>query len=95
MSAYKMPRVSCAYGAPMGRRAIGLPNGRVRLVRVYLDSGGYDNGGAYWGIGKPLYMATNLPLNDGDSEYTDFVRANSRREAAELMQCADYLVRGV
>jgi hypothetical protein len=25
------------------------------LRRVTLDSGGYDQGGAYWGIGKPLY----------------------------------------
>lgn len=52
------PRVNARYGAPMGR-----PNGHVdpdatgpfALQRVPIDSGGYDRGGAYWGLGEPLY----------------------------------------
>lgn len=30
---------------------------KVSLQCVRLDSGGYDKGGAYWGIGMPLYWA--------------------------------------
>lgn len=35
---------------------------RCRLFRVNIDSGGYDEGGAYWGTGQPLYclMSDNL-----------------------------------
>lgn len=29
--------------------------GLFYLRRVPLNSGGYDSGGAYWGIGAPLY----------------------------------------
>lgn len=54
------PDVNCRYGAPMGRQsskgytvtADALP---LRLVRVPIDSGGYDRGGAYWGLGEPMY----------------------------------------
>jgi hypothetical protein len=51
------------YGAQMGRSPLPehkLPfdtADKLRLHRVYLDSGGYDKGGAYWGIGLPLYYA--------------------------------------
>lgn len=48
--------VSCKYGAPMGRHT-GPADlfGRCYLRRVPLDRGGYDRGGAYWGLGPPLY----------------------------------------
>jgi len=42
---------------------------------VRLDMGGYDEGGAYWGRGAPLYCA-EAP------EYRRFTRARSRAEAA-------------
>ena len=32
---------------------------RLYLRRLYLDSGGYDEGGAYWGHSQPLYWATD------------------------------------
>lgn len=55
-----MPTVSTRYGAPMGRRDDVLdfsePNS-INLFEVKLDSGGYDNGGAYWGRGDPLFVA--------------------------------------
>jgi len=49
-------------GASLGRVNV-RPNGgdwteegkRFHVRRVRLDSGGYDSGGAYWGIGAPLY----------------------------------------
>ena len=70
------PPVSCAYGAPMGRRTgpdyLETSEGKIHLVRVRLNSGGYDSGGAYWGIGAPLWYAEDL---DGNCR---FFRAASR-----------------
>lgn len=46
-------------GAPLGRVPADCPEpdkaARVYASRVRLNSGGYDSGGAYWGIGAPLY----------------------------------------
>lgn len=54
-----LPDVNCQYGAPMGRGQSHARNKEIlvkfRLSRVYVNSGGYDRGGAYWGIGAPLY----------------------------------------
>lgn len=33
------------------------PMPRVHIQRVHTDTQGYDSGGAYWGLGKPLYYA--------------------------------------
>jgi hypothetical protein len=78
--------VSSVYGAPMGRRSGAMrdptePAPRsVRLFRVRLDSGGYDAGGAYWGVSgrgaAPLWCAT-----DG-VDFEEYVRAGSRAHAA-------------
>lgn len=75
--------VSARYGAPMGRREDGyletdLPR-FVRLFRVRLDSGGYDDGGAYWGHGAPLWCAED---EDGNRK---FIRASSRERAALML----------
>lgn len=63
----------------MGRSAYGIPENldprSVRVFRVRLDSGGYDDGGAYWGHYQSLYCAT-----DGDN-YRQFTRALSRADA--------------
>lgn len=75
--------VNSQYGAPMGRASYGRqPDAArpVRLFRVRLDSGGYDDGGAYWGHGAPLYCATD------DADYREFTRANHRAVAVALMQ---------
>ena len=72
--------VSSHYGAPMGRRADGYLETRikryVRLFRVRINQQGYDDGGAYWGIGEPLFCAI-----DGDGN-RQFIRAASRFLAA-------------
>jgi hypothetical protein len=62
-----LPRLSSRYGAPMGRhsvRSYETKRGEViqldvtekaapfHLVRIPLDSQGYDAGGAYWGHSK-------------------------------------------
>ena len=53
-----VPEVSSKYGAPMGRRETNQDCvGKVSLRRIPINSGGYDSGGAYWGLGQPLYWA--------------------------------------
>lgn len=56
--------VVCTYGAPIGRMSCGTKpdNERVYKRNVPINSGGYDSGGAYWGIGKPLYVEYNKDL---------------------------------
>ena len=60
----------------------------VSVFRVRLDSGGYDDGGAYWGIGKPLFCA-----RDDDETFRLFVRATSRAEAIAQMRIAPHLLK--
>lgn len=92
----KMSKVNSQYGAPMGRRSFGLIQNceprTVRLFRVNLDQGGYDDGGAYWGTGEPIYCATDTPdlsRNIGTtslhSSYFDTVRASNRAHACLLL----------
>lgn len=79
-------KVNCQYGAPMGRPEYikyELPEGvKIRLFKVKLNSQGYDDGGAYWGLGKPLYCAQAVY----DSDYREFFRCNSRDEAKEMVK---------
>ena len=79
------PPVSSRYGAPLGRAGCALHNldpdaGRIYLHRVRLNSGGYDRGGAYWGLGPPLFVAMD------QTGETAFLRARSRNAAkAEIL----------
>lgn len=90
-----IPDCNCKYGAPMGRRTWGVlehdEEMKLYLFHVPLDSGGYDRGGAYWGSGQKLYCATDKPSDD--CTYYQFVRANSRKEAAELLGIPNYRLR--
>jgi len=77
--------VNCKYGAPMGRSNVGshpvtITRGnagrickcdqtKVYTKHVPLDQG-YDAGGAYWGIGAPLYVSFTADLS-----YIEFNRA--------------------
>lgn len=80
-------RVASHRGAPMGRSTFttGLyatPAGEshtVTLYRVRLDSGGYDKGGAYWGVPDNLYCA----YSDG---FQAFARAENAAQAAEKIK---------
>jgi hypothetical protein len=80
--AKQFPDVFTRYGAPMGRSSSPLGDGprSVRLFRVRLDSGGYDEGGAYWGRGGALYCAQ---CPEGGRRFT---RAKSRADAARLLE---------
>lgn len=81
----KLSNVSCKYGGPLGRASDSSLSGKVRLVRVCLDKGGYDEGGAYWGIGEPVWWAED---RDGN---TCFLRAPNREAAkAKLVDCRFY-----
>jgi hypothetical protein len=75
---------SSQYGAPMGRPTTGdAPRDKVSLFRVTMIDGAYDDGGAYWGMGMPLFCARGEAVN-GD-EFQRFVRAGSRAKAAEAL----------
>lgn len=86
MTAIQLDNVSSRYGSPMGRRdSTGLEScvpRFVRLQRIRLDAGGYDSGGAYWGLRRPgesLFVA-----EDGDGN-RQFVSAGSRAQAALIL----------
>lgn len=54
---------------------------KIRLRRVRLDSGGYDQGGAYWGGGTPLYYYYQ---DQGDVD--GYLRARDREHAKTLIR---------
>jgi hypothetical protein len=68
----KLSKAYDQYGSSMGRCGNEPVSGdpqrsaplKFSLQRVRLNAGGYDHGGAYWGIGRPLYRAEA----DGDAE---------------------------
>lgn len=83
------PHVSSRYGAPMGRTSDHLSgliieetDSRFTLRRVPINSGGYDSGGAYWGLGQPLFW-WSVEITEGDArdECSGFFRASSRDAA--------------
>lgn len=53
------PKLSCKYGAPMGRCSDSLdPDTPIALLCVSKPQGEYDSGGAYWGTSSkegPVY----------------------------------------
>ncbi len=67
-------KVNCQYGAPMGRHNIDTCpksecngqafsyTGKLFDTHVRLDTGGYDKGGCYWGIGRQLRVEYNKSL---------------------------------
>lgn len=75
--------VNCRYGSPLGRvswcKAGTSPKpSDIRSQRIRLDSGGYDEGGAYWGHGSPMYYVTDV----GET-FEFFARERSRGAAVE------------
>lgn len=77
------PKVDCSRGAPMGRpqsfservAEVVADTGPFYLRRVRLNSGGYDCGGAYWGVGAPLYYY------EGASGMSGYTRGRTRDDA--------------
>lgn len=87
MSEYKFEKGYSQYGAQMGRREYNKPPQKkiVSLFEVRLDSGGYDNGGAYWGIGERLWCAMADEDSTGEEQYRAFTRAHNRKAAAFML----------
>lgn len=75
--------VSSRYGAPMGRPTgpdyLEVSAGPFYLRRIRINGGGYDSGGAYWGLGPPLFYVED---QDGNSS---FFRARSREDAKRIL----------
>lgn len=71
-------------GAAMGRGTYEGDRdfaGRIYLRRVYLDQGGYDRNGTYFGHGAPLYWcASEDDPNDGIT-IDRMLRAGTRAQA--------------
>lgn len=67
-------------GAPLGRvnYADSRVFGCIWIERVPLNASGYDEGGAYWGQGAPLWWIASLDRNATLDYYT---RAQTRDEA--------------
>jgi hypothetical protein len=85
------PNVNSQYGAPMGRRQTGYgadPTTKFNLVHIRLNNGGYDRGGAYWGIDKPLYYyhAYETHPNEKEVDISDFIRAYDREDAKTIIR---------
>lgn len=74
-----VPRVDAGLGAPMGRFSQPLNrDGKWKADRIRIDTGGYDKGGAYWGLRRPgesLYA-----VQDGMGNVA-FVDATSKKAA--------------
>lgn len=118
------PRVHSQYGAPMGRPGFGhgaQPTTPFELRKIRLNQGGYDDGGAYWGTGAPLYWYCayesgektvpgstckycnapswdkwgecrwssdsqhHFPTEPEEVEISDYIRADSREHAKEII----------
>jgi hypothetical protein len=70
-----------ARGAALGRANLYGDSefaGKLTLRRVYLNSGGYDSLGTYWGHGTPLYWYAS-----DDGTVDGVVRARSRVAAKD------------
>jgi hypothetical protein len=52
------------YGAPMGYRTTAPTSTTLLVRRVKIDRGGYAPDGAYFGIGKPVYVVTDADSGD-------------------------------
>ena len=95
---YKFEKGFSQYGAQMGRSEYGRPPQKkiVRLFRVKVDSGGYDNGRAYWGHHQYLWCAMADEDATGQEQYRAFVRAWDRKSAAEALGLNNtQLIKGV
>jgi len=82
----RLPKAYSQYGASMGRRDnITEPAYHVKfqLQKMQINSGGYDTGGAYWGVGMPMYHAAGY----GAEELQEmFFRARDRAQAREIVK---------
>lgn len=55
------------------------------LRRLYLNSGGYDSSGSYFGIGAPLYQYWDEDTGDISGTLRAYSRDTAKREIAADM----------
>jgi hypothetical protein len=80
-------KVSCKYGAPMGRHTGPYyidTSAKVYLRKIPLDNGGYDKGGAYWGHGDTLWETI-------DHEGNGFIFRASNRDSAKAHILSEFI----
>jgi hypothetical protein len=56
---------------------------KLHLNRIRLNLGGYDSGGAYWGVGAPLWHAW-ADAGEETEAVEAFFRASDREEARAI-----------
>jgi hypothetical protein len=84
----KLSKGYSKYGADEGRSSTGLDESPP-IIRFYLrdiltgDDGAYDEEGAYWGMGNPVYWAY-CDDHEGQEVINRFFRAKNRTEAKEI-----------
>lgn len=93
----ELPNVTSPYGAPMGRKsfypAFREQSVKLHLQKVPINSGGYDSGGAYWGL--PVYGRSDDSWGhlyrawSSDGLISFYLRSWSR-ETARLAILKDY-----
>ena len=97
MSISPLPRTTGWMGDPSRGAQLGRPITesdavppvpfRFYLQRIRLDAGGYDSGGAYCGIGAPLYR---LEAGEGPDDLKEwpsgFLRARTRADAKRQLR---------
>lgn len=76
-----LSNVSCSRSAPLERSSDGPPPAgtecHVDTVEMDKDDMAYDTGGAYWGLGNPIFMIWHEHEDGGEQ----FVRASGKCEA--------------
>lgn len=73
------PNAASFRGASLGRAGTGATvntSGPFHLVKIRIDQGGYDKGGAYWGLGEQLWGYC-----DETGTVTGYFRAPDRTSA--------------
>jgi len=85
----QFPMSDCSRGAPMGRESVGpddyFKQSSLQCFRVEMSGYGcYDDGGAYWGQGMPLYCVRDMATRG--NEFARYIRASSRAKALEALQ---------
>ena len=81
-------RRGAALGRPNQDATASDASFKFQLTRVRLNQGGYDSGGAYWGLGQPLYAYVAAEPIDGELP-NGYLRATDRQHAKDQIM-ADY-----
>jgi len=86
------PKLSCTYGAPMGRTSANLgisyETDTAAGLAVAGPAGEYDAGGAYWGLGGSEGPVWAVWRRGRGHEGVQYIRAHGRDHAISLSLCA-------